>query len=398
MKRRRAPVSTSVPNREIRSAPTFRDCRQSLTNTLDGLSFLQVVCVQTSGTAAAYTGEAIEILVRESREKPKLVFFDKFGRSRGQFIIGPIHLTQAPLGLDHTSSVPTVGEILVGSLVPNTRKSHLDHVLRGWSSDSRPLQELHRILKFGTRYHELEMRTQLSQSSCMLMQCPENLRRSRDDIFMTARIILWGNLRPLQVLASVQASDKYELIDQASKEELEMAQSIKITLPAIEFIDALMAKFPDVYLSEMFLKGLREKYQQTSIQPWNQPAWSTHSASAQAASKQFVPFVPNSTVAPSMPSLAPPTIEPYKTNFVPERPLTGSKTPIYYPPKNLASESMYSPESPVFAPKSPEYAPRSPMYAPNSPVYAPNSPVYCPESPESTKKTLAPEQINETDI
>lgn len=345
MKRRRAPLSTCVPVREIRTAPTFKDCRQFLTTTLDGLSFLQVVCVQTSGAAAAYTGEAIEILARESREKPKLVFFDKFGRSRGQFIVGPIHLTQAPLGLDHSSSVPTVGEILVGSLVPNTRKSHLEHVLRGWSSDSRPLQELHRILKFGTRYHELEMRSQLTQSSCMLMQCPENLKKSRDDIFMTARVILWGNLRPLQVLASLQYKERYELIEKASHEEIEMAQAIKITLSAIEFIDALIAKFPDVNLSESFLRGLTEK---AVLQTWNQPAW---------LSQGVEPFVTNS-----------------KPFFKPTEAAVGSKTPIYYPTKTTSNEELFSPESPIFAPKSPQFVPSSPHYFPSSPKYSPVSP------------------------
>lgn len=35
-------------------------------------------------------------------------------------------LVQAPLGLDHPSSVPTIGELLVGTAVQNTRKSHLE--------------------------------------------------------------------------------------------------------------------------------------------------------------------------------------------------------------------------------------------------------------------------------
>lgn len=325
MKRRRAPVSTQSHDRTVDAASTFSDCRSALASTIESLSFVRVICTQNS--TAGYTGEAIEILFRESRDKPKLIFFDKFGRNRSQLTIGPIHLVQAPMGLDHASAMPTVGEILVGSLVPNARKSHLEFVLRGWSSDAKPLQELLRLLKFGTRYHELEVRSSLVQSGCLLLQCPEELRRSRDDIYMTARVILWGNLRPLQILASLQNED-YSLRQPASQQEIEMAKNIKISVSAIEFMDAMIVKWPDVLLSEKFLEALEHR---------PKPVWQ----------------VPASAIEPAWKN----EFKPFETTFKPLEPSSQ--------PKSYANEA-YMPKSPPYIPKSP-VGPKSPAYAPRSP-------------------------------
>lgn len=314
--KRRAPVSTQSISRSVDHATTFADCREALAATIEGLSFVRVVCTQI--TPAGYTGEAVEILFKESRDKPKLIFFDKFGRNRNQLSLGPIQIVQAPLGLDHASSLPTVGEILVGSLVPNTRKSHLEFVLRGWSSDAKPLQELLRLLKFGTRFHELEVRSSLVQSACLLMQCPEAMRKSRDDIYMTARIILWGNLRPLQVLAALQ-NEEYILKKPANSEEIEMAKSIKLSFSAIEFIDALLVKWPDVMLSEKFLDGLEHR---------PKPAWQVPAQAIEPAWKTFTPF---------------------QTNYVP------------------TLKEAFSPAAVSHAPQSPAYVPQSPTYMPSSP-------------------------------
>jgi len=345
MKRLRAPVSTKAHDREVQQAITFADCRAGLASTIESLAFVRVVCTQN--TAAGYTGEAIEIVFRESREKPKLIFFDKFGRNRNQLSLGPIHLVQAPMGLDHPSAMPTVGEILVGSLVPNTRKSHLEFVLRGWSSDAKPLQELLRLLKFGTKYHELEVRASLIQSACLLLQCPEELRKSRDDIYMTARVILWGNLRPLQILASLQ-NEEYTLRKPASSEEIEMAKSIKISVSSIEFIDALMVKWPDVMLSEKFLEALEHRPKQ----PW-QPSFQ---ATEPAWKSEFKPFKSDFV----------PTQRPYDINAL--LPATSKALEAKDALRETSQEGQKEPQSPRYAPQSPPYVPQSPEY-PQSPQY-----------------------------
>ena len=245
-----------VPEKIIVAAPSFTDARHNLVSTLENLSFLKVVSVQQN--ARGYYGEAVELHFRDTRERPKLSFFDKFGRSRNSLQVGPIHLAQAPMGPDHVCSVPTVGEILVGSLVPNTRggQNHLEFVLRGWSSDAQPLKELLRILKFGTKATEFEARSILIQPSCLLLQCPENIKKSRDDIYMTARIILWGNLRPLQILACIQEPEIYTLKKLATSEETAAVLNIKITTKASDYINMLIVKLHDTNLSEAFTDGL----------------------------------------------------------------------------------------------------------------------------------------------
>ena len=103
-----------------------------------------------------------------AEEKPKLVFVDKFGRCKGPLKIGPITLVQCPLGPEHPTSTPSVGDLLVGTAVPNVRKSHLGFVLRGWASNALPLWELFRMVRFGTRANEIKTRELLLQLPCTL--------------------------------------------------------------------------------------------------------------------------------------------------------------------------------------------------------------------------------------
>jgi hypothetical protein len=164
-------------------------------------------------------------------------------------------LSQAPLGFDHPSSVPSVGEILVGTLVPNTRKSHLSHVLRGWSSDAKCLQELLRLVRFGTKRSEFENRDILLQPAGLLTSSPMNLRMYRDEVYLLARIILWGNVRPLQVLASIQ-KDHFQLKKQASETELLAAKQMCISVSAVDFVDLITVKLSTEEISDAFMEGL----------------------------------------------------------------------------------------------------------------------------------------------
>jgi hypothetical protein len=71
---------------------------------------------------------------------------------------------------------------------------------------------------------------------------------------MTARIILWSSLRPLQILCSIE--EKWPLKKPATSDELEMAANIKISSKALDFIEALIVKFNDSKLSEEFFKDI----------------------------------------------------------------------------------------------------------------------------------------------
>ena len=351
--------------RITKAAPSFATARSSLVGILENLSFLSVVSVQDS--KGGYVGEAVEVHFRDnSRDAPKMVFFDKFGRSRAQLAIGPMHLAQAPLGLDHKSSIPTVGEILVGSVVPNTRQGNLKFVLRGWSSDAKPLKELLRLLKFGTKLSEFESRPLLLQSSCLLMQCPASLKKSRDDIYMTARIILWGSIRPLQVLAAIQEPKKFTLKTEASAEETSAAELLKLSSSASDFVDLLVVKLHDPDLSDAFTSGLNIS-EEPEAASFPAPALTSYQYGQSYTSSYNMPLIQPGYGMPAVPG-----------NMYPGVTQESSRSPA----ASQASQA-YNPEQ-VFRPITPQYSTESPTneaYAPSSPVYAPSSPVYAPSSP-----------------
>lgn len=242
---------------------TFEEARKTLVDLLTNLSFVKVVSVQ-KGANGIYTGEASNVFKKE------LVFFDKFGRSRTNLTVGPITLVQAALGLDHPSSIPSVGEILVGTSVPNTRKSHLSGVLRGWSSDAKPLYELLRILQFGTRKSEFENRSLLIQQGAIV----GGLQKFRDEIYMLARIVLWKNVRPLQVLASTQETT-LSLKVPATDVELLASKSTFISMPAKTFVEIISVKLSSPDILETFFEGVVLKEEPVQ-QPVQQPVYCAH--------------------------------------------------------------------------------------------------------------------------
>jgi hypothetical protein len=223
---------------------TYDDARKTLTDLLSNLSFVKVVSLQKNA-AGAYTGEASDLFKKE------MVFFDKFGRSRMNLTIGPITLVQAALGFDHPSSVPSVGEILVGTSVPNTRKSHLTGVLRGWSSDAKPLYELLRILKFGTKKSEFDNRSLLIQQGAIV----GGHQKYRDEIYMLARMVLWKNVRPVQVLTSLQ-DPLITLREPASEPEVLSAKSTYLSVPARTFVEIVSIKLSAPEILDAYLSGL----------------------------------------------------------------------------------------------------------------------------------------------
>lgn len=342
---------------------------------LENLSFVKVVSVQAvpGVNKITYTGEAVEVNFRDARERPKLVFFDKFGRSRSLLKVGPIQLAQAPMGYEHPSAVPTVGELLVGSLVPNTRKSHLEHVLRGWSSDAKPLWELLRILKFGTRASEFECRSMLVQPASNLLQSSAALKQVRDDIYMTARVILWHSLRPLQVLATLQTSGI--VLDPAPTEvEIQQAKGLRLSASALDFVDQLTLKLNDSAISEAFQEGLTLPEPEPSFVP-TASTWSTINGHAAGASYggAGASYGPPRTAYDGPPgpasqaygaSAAAPVAYYYPTSppgSPPVSPRGSSRGAAQGPGAESEAARPYSPTSPAYAPASPAYRPASPQ-------------------------------------
>jgi hypothetical protein len=373
---------TARPDDRITSqAPSFHDARRALVDILDSFCFVKVVSVQhgqQTGQQQSFHGEAVETNFRDARERPKLVFFDKFGRTKGLMRIGPIQIAQAPLGPDHPSAVPTAGDFLMGSAVPNQRKGPQEFVLRGWTSNAKPLWELLRILKFGTRASEFECRSLLVQSCSTLQQASDLHKSVRDDIYMAARIVLWKTLRPLQVLASQQSGAS--LLEPATEAEKLQAASIRIGCTAMDFIDGLTLKLNDSGISECFGEGL------------TMPTMEEYDPSKHVG-VPFALYQGAPAAAPLAAPLAAPVAAAAAAPLAFSAPMAYKAPPIVQPSEWLrqrlgallgpAAIQAASAAPPTAQPSAQQYEPKSPEYEPVSPAYVPTSPMYAPVSPES---------------
>jgi hypothetical protein len=324
------------------AVPGFEDARKALDELLSNLTFLKVVTVQKNNNS--FTGEAVEL-----GNSKRLAFFDKFGRARSFLNIGPLTLTQAPMGFDHPTSVPGVGDIIVGVLVQNVRKSHLSHVLRGWSSDAKPLFELARMVRFGTKKSEFENRTLLLQPAGLMPLCA----KYRDEIYCVARIVLWKNVRPLQVLSSIQNAEEYKLKEPASDAESTGARALKLSTSASEFVQMVAVKLACPDIIDTFSDGFVE--QETKFEP--------------------IHVVPNNSTPNSVPVFVHNPV-PVPQGSISYYPFTsyGPMAPVLATP---GLEQRFRPTSPLEPPPT-EYNPTSPSrpYNPTSPL-----PPYCPSSP-----------------
>jgi hypothetical protein len=152
---------------------------------------------------------------------------------------------------------------------------------------------------------------------------------SADDFWMLARMILWGNLRPLIVLHSLQTGTKCK--EDPSAAEIAACGELKLSCSSYEFISGLAFKLEDSDLLTDFASS------------FVMPAFQSYGYGIQR----------------------PPT-----------------------PPYASSNAPAYAPSSPAYVPSSPSYAPSSPAYAPSSPAYAPSSPVYRPSSPSIAVELL----------
>lgn len=72
---------------------------------------------------------------------------------------------------------------------------------------------------------------------------------------MLARMILYGNLRPLQILATTQ-SDGLSLKKEASETEILAAKQMRLGKSATDFLDLCIIKLNCSALQEAFMEGL----------------------------------------------------------------------------------------------------------------------------------------------
>jgi hypothetical protein len=364
---------------------TYGVARQKLNGILKEFALCKVseiIKVESKdGKPSYYHGTAITQSNSRFHSNPEKVFFDKGGRLRNQsnMEIGPCKLIDAAWGRDHFSSMPQVGDILIGVLEPNTRQgksARLPNVLRSWSRHGKIIMELSRIVEFGTSMSEFETRKILKQAECSFASHQMGgsiLDTSSDDFWMLARLILWGNMRAFTVLHFCQTTQKCK--DEPSGLEMEAAKDIKISLSAYEFITSISFRLEDPEILNDFLSSFVHE-EKKGTPPYNAPpqneycpassyAYGVNTVANHAANSVGNPF--------GNPAAAENSVQP---PFYGAQPLQHSQ-PTYALP-------TYAPSSPAYAPSSPAYAPSSPVYAPSSPAPGtpvPSSPPYVPSSP-----------------
>jgi hypothetical protein len=256
---------------------------------------------------------------------------------------------------------------------------------------------------------------------------PQRVKRitsSADDFWMLARIILWGTLRPLVVLHSMQVGVQCKNTPDAI--EIASASDLKISCSAYDFVSGISFRLEDGEILKEFSEEFTDKpfspdpkaFQQRVQSPQGYgldlnktPPWEPRKNEAKVfapsspfqlrpSSPFFAPsspsYAPKSPehlpkMAPSSPAYAPksPNYAPSSPAFAPSSPKIVSKSPAYAPssPAYAPSSPVFAPSSPAYAPSSPAYAPSSPAFAPSSPAYAPRSPAYAPRSPGYTPKS-----------
>jgi len=315
----------------------YSTARLKLHETLKQFSFVKVVEIvnvpASNGKPSFYHGTAITL---ERDRKQQEVFFDKGSRLRytAMIEIGPAKLVDAAIGREHSSSIPQVGDVLIGVLADNLRKSRIPKVLRSWSRHGNIIQELSRIFEYGTQQSELAIRKLLTQSESLMAESlgtKPTFKNAADDIWMLAKVILWGDTRILAIMNNIETNRK--LKKDADEQELKLASSIKINIPASEFVSNLAFRFEDPDILKDFEEHFSEKanYQFQSSLPILTPQIIT----APVQNMNEVPIVYVSTSPPYQPT-----------------------SPMYGETVTLPTESATSPQ----------YAPTSPMYNPEEPT------------------------------
>jgi hypothetical protein len=400
----------------IKAAPSFSVARKNLYDVLNQYCFGKIVEInempQTDSKSASYHGKVLVITnsyfqsSTNQTTKPEHLFFDKFSRIKSMLSIGPVRLIDSIYGFNHKNSIPQLGDILIGLKIQNTnekKQKSQPYVLRSWSTNGKILLELFRMVQYGTRMSDLEIRPIFRQISGVIAQkissaSGESLPYEQkvsvnsslvciDDIYMLAKIILWGNLRLLSVQHCLQTSSV--LNEKATDSEYEAAKDLKISTNAYEFVHGISQKLNDDTIMTHFADYFT-KFDVASDQVLTFPSYqsSIHNSQKQNTQKtsNTESYEPSS-LAPSSPTYAPssPAYAPSSPAYAPSSPAYAPSSPAYAP-----SSPTYAPSSPAYAPSSPAYAPSSPAYAPSSPAYAPSSPAYAP--PNATMSECDPKE------
>jgi len=379
-----AEIKTVVPPKVQRG---FEMTRRKLVETLSSFTFMRVTVVTfppcTMRTGTHFQGEAIEVFPgKHSRSAPRSAFFSRFARGQGFNVLGALQIVDAPMGMSHSTAIPQIGDILIGSLVDAKKGGKIPHELRGWSNNAKPLLELARIVQFGSRMSEKELANLLRQpgsaaaafflrlNPSLPPSAPERVAaekslQSVDDVWALARVVCFGKLQD--------------------------DSTLKTSTNFVDLVDTLAMKFGDEALMDAWATVRPEQYNPAltvvAAHPvyahvWAPPEQAGHSSAAGPAWAPPAPPAwapppapPAWAPPPAPPAWAPPAPAPTPPWAAQAQPAGGG---VVYQWSAPAPSPTYVPTSPVYQPTSPAYNPTSP-YAPTTPKAAPASPTSPPE-------------------
>ena len=374
---------------------TYPNARRKMNDLLKAFSFVKIseitILPAQNGKPDFFHGFGMSLTNSRFNNSAERVFFDKSGRLRANttFDIGPCKLIDAAWGRDHHTALPQIGDIIVGILEENTRiakGTKTPKVIRSWSRHGKIIMDLSRMVEYGTGVSEFENRLILRQSECALAaqvilansivaaSVPVSCSKSAlgaDDFWSLARIVLWGNIRPLAVLHHVQTGTLCK--EPPSQSELASAKDLNLSCSAFDFVTGISFKLEDAEIFKDFSELLL-----------NPPVVAEPKPTRWGNAEDLKIQQPPNTYYTSYSVFGGYGSNTMNSSGAKE----GSGTPPYMPSSPAPSSPAYVPSSPVYAPSSPVYAPSSPVYAPSSPVYAPSSPINETKKAEiSTNKT-----------
>ena len=341
----------------------YPEARKNLSNIFNSFIFVTVQSLENDSVRDYFRGEAQEV----GERFPRIVFFEKYSRNKSsaQFL---------SMSVVDSLSTPQVGDVLWGSLAPaKTENARCKFQLKGWCV-SKQLCELRRMVKFGCNKTENFARTVLLQTSCeiakmKLLQYPgdhrfQSMSRCRDDIWLAAKVVLWGNTRHLAIL------ENKELKEPMTDNERILKESITISKSGSEIAEILAEKLGCIQILQDFWDHFVPQATLPSLPPPPPPyAYSqfpSQGAHAAQGTSQGAHAAQQSSQAYGESYAPPPYVNPYMRYNDPPPHIRVPDDPA---PHKI--ESPYMPSSPIEN-KTPEYVPTSPIeiqdYVATSPI------------------------------
>jgi len=398
-KRQGANRLATTTTQNVKAAPSFAVARRALFEILSQYCFgkiIELVEMPATDTRLSFfhgkvlivnnsyfttTSNANTRNQNQNQSKPEQLFFDKAGRQKSMISIGPMKLIDTVYGHGHKNSVPQLGEILIGLKVENTnekRSKTQPYIFRSWSMNGKVMLDLFRMVQYGTKMSDLEIRPMFRQGAGAVAQkmidaskdsLPFEQKVSMckcvkavDDIYIVAKLTLWGNMRLLTVLHCLQTDSTLKQNQTATEAEIDAASDLKLSANALEFV-----------------QGISQKLNDDSIMKHFTDCFSKFSGSDKDKEKEAPPWKPY--------------VYDYGYGVSTKIDQVQPSSPVYGGGEGGAA-SPYAPSSPVYGggAASP-FAPSSPMYGgvengggAASPMYGRTSPVHDKEKEIKIKK------------